>query len=87
MVKNIITRNAKITEHIQGIFKLLSLRMFFFGAASGSTSAVADGFHVITIPVIAGNHTVKLKAELISLGVVCDDQTFTTDNAYYPIVE
>ena len=58
-----------------------------FGAKSGVTTAVADGFHVITTPLSAGNYTVEFKGSLVCLGVDCTEPIFASDNVYNLIVK
>ena len=58
----------------------------FFGAPPGPTTVVADGYHVITEPLAAGNYTIQFKGSLVCLEADCTEPIFATDNIYKLIV-
>jgi hypothetical protein len=59
-----------------------------FGVIEGGVStAVADGFHIITEPLTKGNYFVHFKSSLICLEVGCAEPNYAQDIKYNIIVE
>ena len=59
-----------------------------FGVIEGGVSkAVADGFYIITEPLIKGNYSVHFKSSLICLDVGCAEPNFAQDIKYNIIAE
>lgn len=57
-----------------------------FGAIAGPATSVADGYHIITHPLSAGNYTIQFKGALGCFGSVCLEPSFVTDNTYHILV-
>jgi hypothetical protein len=53
----------------------------------GPTTAVADGFYILTEPLTKGNHTVHFKSSLICLDPDCVEPNFVQDVKYTIIAE
>lgn len=59
-----------------------------FGIVKGGNStAVADGFYILTEPLTAGNHTIHYKSSLICGEPDCADPNFVQDIKYNIIVQ
>ena len=68
-------------------FKVVFPQNAIFGASEGSSKAVADGYYVITEPLVKGNYTIIYKSSLICPGIDCIEPNFAQDIKYTLIVE
>jgi hypothetical protein len=57
------------------------------GVSEGNSSAVADGYYVITEPLAKGNYVIGYKSSLICPAVDCLQPSFAQDLTYNLIVE
>ncbi|MFI5405632.1 MAG: hypothetical protein ACHQ1D_03875 [Nitrososphaerales archaeon] len=58
-----------------------------FGASAGPSMVVADGYYVLTKPLLVGNYTINIKSSLACLNPDCLEPTFASDIKYNLIVE
>ncbi|HZL24316.1 MAG TPA: hypothetical protein VFC05_13410 [Nitrososphaeraceae archaeon] len=58
-----------------------------FGVTEGPTTAVADGYYVITEPLRKGNYTILYTSSLLCVEADCPDPNFVQDLKYTLIVE
>ena len=58
-----------------------------FGASEGNSTAVADGYYIITQPVTKGKYNIEFKASLICPGADCLAPNFAQDVKYTIIVD
>ena len=68
-------------------FKVVFPQNAIFGASEGSSKAVADGYYVITEPLVKGNYTIIYKSSLICPAIDCIEPNFAQDIKYTLIVE
>jgi hypothetical protein len=70
-----------------GDFQMVFPKNALFGVSEGNSSAVADGYYVITEPLEKGNYVITYKSSLICPGVDCLQPNFAQDINYNLIVE
>jgi hypothetical protein len=71
-----------------GVFQLVMANNAIFGIVKGgNTTAVADGFYVVTEPLTKGNHTINFRSSLICSDPDCADPNFAQDITYNIIAE
>jgi hypothetical protein len=71
-----------------GVFQLVMANNAIFGIVKGgNTTAVADGFYVVTEPLSKGNHTINFRSSLICSDPDCADPNFAQDITYNIIAE
>ena len=68
-------------------FEVLFPENALFGANPGVSSAVADGFYIVTKPLAVGNYTIDFKGGLSCFGVECLEANFATENLNHLIVK
>lgn len=71
------------TSEFQVIFPNHAL----FGASPGPSMVVADGYYVVTQPLLRGNYTIDIKSSLACLNPDCVEPTFAASIRYNLIVE
>ena len=71
-----------------GAFQVDMANNAIFGIVKGGNStAVADGFYIVTEPLTNGNHTINFKSSLICSDPDCGDPNFAQDIKYNIIAE
>ena len=65
-----------------GDFKVMFPANALFGAKTGPSDVVADGYYVITHPLPRGNHTIDIKSSLACLGPECTEPTLPSEIHY-----
>jgi hypothetical protein len=70
-----------------GDFQVVFDKNSVFGTTGGNSSAVADGYYVITEPLQKGNYVITYKSSLVCPGVDCLQPNFAQDMTYNVIVE
>jgi hypothetical protein len=70
-----------------GDFQVVFDKNSVFGTSEGNSSAVAEGYYVITEPLAKGNYVIVYKSSLICPGVDCLQPSFAQDMTYNLIVE
>ena len=77
----------KYRTHTKDAFEVMFPDNAIFGAAPGSSQAVADGYFVITKPLSPGNYDIEFSGSIACLEADCIEPSFISQNIYHLVVQ